>query len=71
MAKALKALRCELCNRAVNRSAVVCGKCHQNAITLLANKIRALYGQVLTEKTANAVMTIFAEAASGRRVAAH
>jgi hypothetical protein len=56
-----QARTCALCRCVVGRHPVVCVECHQRAVHTLGEEIRKLQGKVLTEKSANAILSLFAE----------
>lgn len=58
-----KSTCCALCRCVVSSTPVVCVKCHQQAMDALGVMIRNLQGEVLTEMSANAILSLFAESA--------
>lgn len=61
-----RARTCALCHRVIRpTSVVVCGGCHQRAVDAFSKELSKLQGQLLTAKSSNALLSLFAEASCG------
>ncbi|TSA39546.1 hypothetical protein D4R30_00895 [archaeon] len=58
-----QAHKCALCKRRLDSTPVVCVTCHDRAVEAFGKMIRELHGQVMTERSANAIMSLFAKCA--------